>query len=227
MASGGQSPVASNRSAVPHRPNQRYARPNSIDEDSDHFDDMPDSEVNNIKKVKVMMGRGQELEETADEPPPPTAVQLRSNAEQTEEMQHPAGYSAPAAPSAGSSGGNEPIEAQALPPQVAQPHYLVAAAVIEEESPLVRPYEDEILKLIIRLPVEGQTQNVQFDFHLVEDDPVKVAKEMVAELNIPQEAVLEISETISGLACTARMKQDRYSSRQNWQHEQMMAQNAV
>jgi hypothetical protein len=87
----------------------------------------------------------------------------------------------------------------------------VAAAVIEHEEPGARPYADDILKLVVTLPVEGQTQNVQFDFHLVEDDPVQVAKEMVQELGIPPGAVLEISETISGLACAARMKQEKHS----------------
>lgn len=94
---------------------------------------------------------------------------------------------------------------------VNQSHYLVAAAVIENEGPNIRPYADDILKLVVTLPVEGQTQNVQFDFHLVEDDPIKVAKEMVQELGIPTGAVLEISETISGLACSARMKQDKHA----------------
>jgi len=93
----------------------------------------------------------------------------------------------------------------------ANPSYLVAAAVIQNESQDVRPYADDILKLVVTLPVDGHTTNVQFDFHLVEDDPVKVAKEMVTELSIPNDAVLEISETISGLACAARMKQDKYA----------------
>ena len=92
-------------------------------------------------------------------------------------------------------------------------HYLVAAAVIDSEEGNVRPYADDILKLVVTLPVEGQTQHVQFDFHLIEDDPVQVAREMVQELGIPKAAVLEISETISGLARNARMKQDKYSVR--------------
>ena len=103
---------------------------------------------------------------------------------------------------------------------VSKMHYLVAAAVINEEAD-VRPYADDILKLVVTLPVEGQTQNVQFDFHLVEDDPVQVGKEMVQELGIPPEAILEVCETISGLARTARMKQDKYTVRmQNSQVQQ-------
>ncbi|KAL7580805.1 hypothetical protein ACA910_001082 [Epithemia clementina (nom. ined.)] len=110
-------------------------------------------------------------------------------------------------PSLGTDGGQVQTE------DSKQKHYLVAAAVIEHEGPDIRPYADDILKLVVTLPVEGQTQNVQFEFHLVEDDAVQVAKEMVQELDIPQDAVLEISETISGLACAARMKQDKYTAR--------------
>lgn len=111
-----------------------------------------------------------------------------------------------------------------MAPQQAQ-SYLVAAAVIEDENSNIRPYADDILKLVVTLPVDGQTQNVQFDFHLVEDDPVQVAKEMVQELAIPPGAVLEISETISGLARTARMKQDRHAvkTQQNSIHPQYAA----
>ena len=82
-----------------------------------------------------------------------------------------------------------------------------------DESPLVRPYADEILKLTTTLSMNGENKNVQFDFHLVEDDPVKVAREMVSELGIPEEAVLEISETVSALAREARMSQDAYHRR--------------
>lgn len=101
--------------------------------------------------------------------------------------------------------------------ELSQLHYLVAAAVIEDEGPNIRPYADDLLQLVVTLPVEGQTQNVQFAFHLVEDDAVQVAKEMVLELDIPRDAVLEISETISGLARAARMKQDKYSARMRQQ----------
>lgn len=214
------------REGKPPRPNHVHARQNSMDDDSDHFEEMPDSEVNIVKKVKVLMGRGQELENTSDDLPILDTTPLVSNVgEPTAGRPHSSGHVSVGSTSSRteeSIGGNEPVTGQAPHLQVAQPHYLVAAAVIEEESSFIRQYEDDILKLIIRLPVEGQTQNVQFDFHLVEDDPVQVAKEMVAELSIPQEAVLEISETISGLARTARMKQDKH--RQKLQQEQMMAQ---
>ena len=211
-----RSPVPPRRDGVPPRPNAVYhSRQNSLDDDSDRFDEMPDSEVNIVKKVKVMMGRGQELESAEGEtvvqgPLPPGAISV----EQTASVK-------PDDSTVGSGMGTEQVSL----PQVVQPHYLVAAAVIEEESPLVRPYKDDILKLVIRLPVEGQTQNVQFDFHLIEDDPVQVAKEMVTELGIPQDAILEISETISGHARNARMRQEKYISRQQWQQEPPMTQN--
>ena len=54
--------------------------------------------------------------------------------------------------------------------------------------------------IIFTLPVEGQIKNVQFDFHIVADDPVQVAREMVTDLDIPEDAVLDISETLSGMA---------------------------
>ena len=68
--------------------------------------------------------------------------------------------------------------------------------------------------LIVTLPVEGQTQNVQFDFHLVADDPVQVAREMVTELDIPEDAVLDISETLSGMARATRIQQGRLRMQQ-------------
>ena len=81
--------------------------------------------------------------------------------------------------------------------------YIVAAECMEEVV------TDNLMKLIISIPIQNETQHVQFDFHLVEDDPVQVAREMVNELHIPQQAILEISETISGLARDARVNQER------------------
>ena len=63
--------------------------------------------------------------------------------------------------------------------------YLYFAGVVEEDT-----YEYDILGIIFTLPVEGQIQNVKFDFHIVADDPVQVAREMVTELEIPEDAVL-------------------------------------
>ena len=184
---------------------------NSLEEDeSDRFDEMPDSEVNSIRKVKVLMGRGEELKEpdelgktdenkpAAAAVPPPAAPQAESNLKME-------------ITSISSQQNIQLKESEA-----SKLHYLVAAAVIEEneQTQNQQPYPDDVLKLVVTLPVEGQTQNVQFDFHLVEDDPIQVAKEMVAELGIPQGAVLEISETISGLARAARTKKHKYQAAQ-------------
>ncbi|CAB9508573.1 Probable serine/threonine-protein kinase WNK5 [Seminavis robusta] len=182
-------------------------------DESDRFDEMPDSEVN-IKKVKVLMGRGQELQE--DEAPladssaksvEGSTHSRNSSVDRLQDQGAPVLKNGVHPPQSGSKN-----KANAVPTvQVAQPdHYLVAAAVIENEA--AQTYTDEMLKLVVTLPVEGQTQNVQFDFHLVEDDPVQVGKEMVAELGIPPGAVLEISETISGLACAARMQRDKHKA---------------
>ena len=61
--------------------------------------------------------------------------------------------------------------------------------------------------IIVTLPVEGKIQNVKLDFHVVSDDPVQVAREMVKELDIPEDAVLNISETLSGMARATRIQQ--------------------
>lgn len=81
--------------------------------------------------------------------------------------------------------------------------YIVAAECMDEVV------VDNVMKLIISIPIQNETQHVQFEFHLVEDDPVQVAREMVTELQIPEQAILEISETISGLARDARVTQGK------------------
>jgi WNK lysine deficient protein kinase len=191
-------------SMAPPRPRRK-----SIDEeDGDRFEEMPESETN-MKKVKVLMGRGRELKEE-EETTGPDHMKVNQGA---------SGLTADSGLDSDSRGlPQQSLEQQstqpnltAATPQQPPTHLLVAAAVLENENPAVRPYADDILKLVVTLPVEGQTRNVQFDFHLVGDDPVQVAKEMVLELGIPQGAVLEISETISALACAARMRIDKYS----------------
>jgi len=86
--------------------------------------------------------------------------------------------------------------------------YVVAAECMEEVV------TDNVMKLIISIPIQNETQHVQFDFHLVKDDPIQVAREMVTELHIPQQAILEISETISGLARDARVNLEKQNKRQ-------------
>ena len=180
---------------------------NSLDEDeSDRFEEMPDSEVNNMKKVKVMMGRGEELKEEDDVLVEDVVIHNSNRSTIDVNTSIEVGSLS----SVQNIQQNNDTNGQKL-------HYLVAAAVIEENEQnnsyqQQQPYHDDVLKLVITLPVEGQTQNVQFDFHLVEDDPIQVAKEMVAELGIPEEAVLEISETVSGLARVARTKKHKFNS---------------
>jgi WNK lysine deficient protein kinase len=193
----------------------------------DTYEEMPDSETA-FRQPKVLMGRGQELlreGETVVSAPVEAKPLAPRDGEAPEQdgsvpetnvraVQPSAPTAAPAMQqTTTSSTADEQNQASAF-------HFLVAAAVLEDEFSNTRPYGDEILKLVVTLPVEGQTQNVQFDFHLVEDDAIQVAKEMVAELGIPQAAVLEISETISGLARAARVKQDKYLARINEAHHQ-------
>lgn len=203
-----------------------------IDE-SNLLNGMPDSETN-IKKVKVLMGRGHELEEDEDLAPPKSNALAESQVGTSDPKLSPSdpereavqtGHSEPQIKRSDSGSGNSDPGAA----QLAESQFLVAAAVVEGECAGDNPYEDDILNLIITLPVDGQTQNVQFDFHLVTDDPVQVAREMVTELHIPQNAVLEISETISGLARAARIKQGRFNQqmRQQQQHQQIMGQQQV
>jgi len=163
--------------------------------DDDHFIGMPESETN-MKKVKVLMGRGEEIEDDDDDdhhdtipkPSPPSSKE---------------GLDAEGSRKVSVDTGSEQNA------DSSDSRYCAFAAVIEEEVVGANPYEDDVMKLVITLPVDGKSQNVQFDFHLVEDDAVQVAREMVSELQIPQDAILEISETISGLARSARIKQGK------------------
>eukprot|EP00535_Pseudo-nitzschia_heimii_P010574 CAMPEP_0197174394 /NCGR_PEP_ID=MMETSP1423-20130617/934_1 /TAXON_ID=476441 /ORGANISM="Pseudo-nitzschia heimii, Strain UNC1101" /LENGTH=1332 /DNA_ID=CAMNT_0042623319 /DNA_START=300 /DNA_END=4298 /DNA_ORIENTATION=- len=193
-------------------------RSDSLEEDeSDRFEEMPDSEVNNMKKVKVMMGRDEELKED-------DVVTGIGHNEKRNTMDVNTSVEVGSISSLQNAQQNNDTNGKKL-------HYLVAAAVIEENeqtnSYQQQPYHDDILKLVITLPVEGQTQNVQFDFDLVEDGPIQVAKEMVAELGIPEEAVLEISETVSGLARVARTKKHKFNSSKPQQNPGHMRTNSI
>lgn len=275
----------------------------AAEDDSDKFEEMPDSEVN-IRKVKVLTGRNEELKEDEEDMHPPVQPILSDSMPLQQELpgQHQGGplHVVDASTMNGSSSLVSSLPQQShhqqqvlppgqhLPPQanqqsqqvhpqkglqhksvlqpgqppqhqglqqqnlsqqhsqqplsqqtqqhvmhqqqgfsqppvpqgVQQPagqqvlqhgqHFLFGAAIIEDQSDAMLHYQDDILKLIITLPVDGQTQNVQFKFHLVEDDPVEVAREMVTELGIPQEATLEISGTISALARDARIEQGKH-----------------
>lgn len=79
--------------------------------------------------------------------------------------------------------------------------------------------QSELIKITLELL--GTEEIVEFHFHLVTDDPVQVAREMVTELHIPETSVLEISEKISGLAREARVNRDMiYKLRQQQQQQQ-------
>jgi len=219
---GDQVPETVGRSTPPPPRLVRTDVKGSLDEDlSDKFDEMPQTE-SNMKRVKVLMGRGQELEDDES----PTSQQAHASPSGEGASVHSqAGEAAPSATTDHSAASLPATrEQQKGMTQKDAQHYLVAAAVLGNEGPNVRPYPDDVLKLVVTLPVEGQNQNVQFDFHLVQDDPVQVAKEMVQELGIPQGAVLEISETISGLARTARMRVDKFNNRMQQQQQQQHSQ---
>mmetsp|Transcript_17714 Transcript_17714/g.26872 ORF Transcript_17714/g.26872 Transcript_17714/m.26872 type:complete len:1124 (+) Transcript_17714:623-3994(+) len=234
----------------------------TVDCESDEFEEMPDSEIN-IKKVKVLMGRNEELKEdenerlsntqmassdsnpnlhvsaklassliTADntgfqkesqQRPPPSQV-----AESTEGTPHSSIQTfltndAPGFTLLNSNSSMHHVQTSSSIPSTSSAlsnasnqlqRFLVSTSVVEDVSAAMPHYQDDILKLIVTLPVDGQKQNVQFDFHLVEDDPVEVAREMVSELGIPLEATLEIGGTISALAREARIKQGQHRQQQ-------------
>lgn len=164
--------------------------------DDDHFNGMPESEIN-MKRVKVLMGRGEEIEDEEYDDPS-AAVRIQPPSVVAKGLARDV------------SSGVRSAEGEQQTSAMHESKYCAFAAVIDEEATDgTNPYEDDVMKLVITLPVEGKSQNVQFDFHLVQDDAVQVAKEMVSELELPQDAVLEISETISGLARTARIKQGK------------------
>lgn len=200
---------------VPLPTSRRKGESHEVD-DSDKFEEMPDSE-SNIRKVKVLMGRNKELNEE-------NHVTTKHGSPLQPEM-NDTESAAPAAPAH-----LQPFLDNVTPPSAQNilgpvsddqsnqsppgQQLIFAANVIEDQAAAMPHYQDELLKLIITLHVQGQTQNVQFPFHLVEDDPVEVAKEMVADLGIPQDAVLEIGGTISALARQARIKQGHYRRQQ-------------
>ena len=165
--------------------------------DEDHFNGMPDSEIN-MRKVKVLMGRDEEIEDNDEDPNAPAKAHLlvQAQAQARNRLPH--------------TGWDGKVEMNGSTDEVGtNSKYCVFAAVVDDETQGQNSYEDDIMKSVITLPVEGKAQHVQFDFHLIEDDPVQVAKEMVNELQIPKDAILEISETLSGLARSARMKQGK------------------
>lgn len=170
----------------------------------DHFSAMPDNE-SNMKKVTVLMGRDLQISNNSD-------VRILMNENGTRKV------SADSKVEANEKGQdlardinqvsniqNLDVSQTAIVPQTRK--YIVAANI---EKPIESDITNDVIELTITLPIGGKTQDVQFSFHLVEDDPVQVAKEMVTELPIPESAILEISEIISALACEARVDLDTY-----------------
>lgn len=89
----------------------------------------------------------------------------------------------------------------------------------EVENPGIL-YEGDILRLRLTLALDNPNKQVQFDFHLINDDPIAVAHEMVTELNLPKEAALEVSETISSMVNSARLRQEQFKNQLATQQQQ-------
>jgi hypothetical protein len=92
--------------------------------------------------------------------------------------------------------------------------YNVSAVPKEDFVEGTEPYPNDLINLALTLPDESRT-TIEFDFHLVNDDPVQVAREMVTELEeVPDCAVLDISGAISKVAREARMMQSQWKKMQ-------------
>jgi len=107
----------------------------------------------------------------------------------------------------GNDGGSLTIN-QGAPFDANLKYLQMAAIVVGNDSGVMFP--NDIMQLRITLTVNGEEQKVQFGFHLIQDDAVQVAREMVNELNLPNDAILELSETISAMSRQARIRQGQY-----------------
>jgi len=149
----------------------------------------------NMKKVTVLMGRGTALDD--DDSPRKGTLDNGST------------FEVP-----------PPESNQSTPLQ-----YKVSAVPRVDVVEGAEPYPNDEINLALTLPDECRT-TIEFDFNLVNDDPVQVAREMVTELEeVPDCAVLDISEAISGVAREARMKQNQWKKLQ--QQQSAMAQQAA
>ena len=188
------------------------------------YDGMPDSE-SNMKPVYVSMGRGQKVDASNehDHLPIPIKSEVPLQAAtgpspaSISPSQHPPVDYQHAVSGRGAVVSNDYATRKRSfdstesrkPPFDAKLKYLRMAAIIDDNNSGV-VFPNDIMQLRITLTVDVEEQHVQFGFHLVEDDAVQVAKEMVTELNLPSDAILEISESISAMARDARIKQDHY-----------------
>eukprot|EP00571_Detonula_confervacea_P012855 CAMPEP_0172303020 /NCGR_PEP_ID=MMETSP1058-20130122/4623_1 /TAXON_ID=83371 /ORGANISM="Detonula confervacea, Strain CCMP 353" /LENGTH=1418 /DNA_ID=CAMNT_0013013699 /DNA_START=255 /DNA_END=4511 /DNA_ORIENTATION=- len=179
----------------------------------DQFGEMPENEAN-MKKVTVLMGRGTTLDD--DDDPPAKEMEVVSLSSTPPPAAIKASLSRSASEVETSSVGSLPL-------------YKVSAVPIEEVSDNgggganSKPYPNNIINLALTLPDEIQT-TIEFEFDLVDDDPVQVAREMVMELDeVPDDAVLSISESISGVARQARMTQNQWMKLQQQQQAQQQS----
>lgn len=198
-----------------------------------HYENMPQSE-SNIKKVKVMMGRDEELEESGEGEfitPPNQAISFVSESSQavdplslpvsqqiTGVLDNVALATKPMANMhTAISMNGQAFRASDLSTQQSYQNcplestlkYMKMASILEDSS-TGAPYANDTMHLRLTLKLGSEDQHVQFGFHLVQDDAVQVAREMVKELHLPQDATLEISETISTIARQARIHQDHF-----------------
>lgn len=212
----------------------------SVQEISCHYDDMPQSE-SNMRKVKVMMGRDEELEENTEEstmnhsnqdlfnvpnPLPIPVPGLNPAIGQHSAVSHQPMPTQKVVPSVVSDSTRAPLSTQRLMPNGGDKSnpllyqncplestlkYMKMASILEDSS-TGTPYSNNIIYLRLTLRLGVDEQHVQFGFHLVQDDAVQVAREMVKELHLPQDATLEISETISSIARQARIHQGNFKT---------------
>lgn len=212
----------------------------TVQDVSCHYDDMPQSE-SNMRKVKVMMGRDEELDESregstmnhtnqdglnAPAPLPSPAIGFTPAIRQHSVVSNqymPTQQGVQSVVSArthvnlssqrqvtNGSDTSNPLLYQNCPLKSTL-KYMKMASILEDSSTSV-PYSNNIMYLRLTLQLGADEQHVQFGFHLVQDDAVQVAREMVKELHLPQDATLEISETISSIARQARIHQGNFKT---------------
>ncbi len=181
------------------------------DKADDQFGEMPENEAN-MKKITVLMGRGTALD---DSDPP---------AKEMEDIS--LSSTPPPAPLPAITLSKVPREAETA--NLGLPLlYKVSAVPPEVIDGGKKPYPNNVINLALTLPDASRT-TIEFNFDLVNDDPVQVAREMVTELDeVPDDAILEISEAISGVARHARMKQNQWTDLQQQQQQNVLAQQAL
>jgi hypothetical protein len=173
---------------------------NTSGEADDHFGEMPENEAN-MKPVKVMMGRGTALDDD-NEPPTQQLGETSLSSQPTHGVPLSTPAPIPASIQAANSTMTRSISEADNSSSGSAPQYKVSSV----SNPANPSLNDAAINLALTLPDKNQT-TVEFEFDLVNDDPVQVAKEMVTELDeVPNHAVLDISEAISGVARHARQQ---------------------